>query len=169
MKLGLGAKQSQRAIKVNLGQSRSDVPPLVLNDAIDTDTYQDYRFENVEIKDGGSSYPESRLTLSSANQTEICFIEIEPVNVGGGRKLKVINGSGGDTYHDISGRIMITANPPAKGMVFDKWIGRSEPQYFEGLDQWIRSAGYIEDIYDSTTFVTLLDFITSVRATYKEK
>ena len=169
VKLGLGAKQSQRAIKVNLGQSRSDVPPLVLNDAIDTDTYQDYRFENVEIKDGGSSYPESRLTLSSANQTEICFIEIEPVNVGGGRKLKVINGSGGDTYHDISGRIMITANPPAKGMVFDKWIGRSEPQYFEGLDQWIRSAGYIEDIYDSTTFVTLLDFITSVRATYKEK
>ncbi|MDB4808904.1 hypothetical protein OAG85_03135, partial [Verrucomicrobiales bacterium] len=62
-----------------------------------------------------------------------------------------------------------TANPPAKGMVFDKWIGRSESQYFEGIDQWIRSTGYIEDIYDSTTFVTLLDFITTVRATYKEK
>ena len=97
----------------NLGQSRSDISPLVFNDAIDTDTYQDYRFENVEIKDGGSSYPESRLTLSSANKTEICFIEIEPVNVGGGRKLKVINGSGGDTYHDINAALKYKSLCPA--------------------------------------------------------
>ena len=64
---------------------------------------------------------------------------------------------------------MITANPPAEGMVFDKWIGNTEPQYFEGIDKWISNTGYIEDIYSSTTFVTKLDFYTAVKATYKKK
>jgi hypothetical protein len=80
-----------------------------------------------------------------------------------------MNGIGGGTYHDLSDRVMITANPPAEGMVFDRWIGNSEPQYFEGMDQWKRSTEYIEDIYDSTTFVTQLDYVTSVTATYKRK
>ncbi len=57
-----------------------------------------------------------------------------------------MNGSGGGTYHDLSDRVMITANPPAEGMVFDRWIGNSEPQYFEGMDQWKKSTEYIEDI-----------------------
>ena len=54
-------------------------------------------------------------------------------------------------------------------MIFDKWIGNTEPQYFEGIDKWITNTGYIEDIYSSTTFVTKLDYITSVKATYKKK
>jgi hypothetical protein len=56
-----------------------------------------------------------------------------------------------------------------KGMVFDRWVGNTEPQYFEGVDQWYHSSEYIGDIYSPTTFVTRLDYVTSVTATYKEK
>ena len=64
---------------------------------------------------------------------------------------------------------MIIADSPDDGMVFDKWIGNTEPQYFEGIDKWISNTDYIEDIYSSTTFVTKLDYITSVKATYRKK
>ena len=169
LKLGLGAKEPQGAIKVNLGQMRVDVPPLAINDPIEKDEYKEYVLDPVEIKDGGSGHSDARLTLSSANQTEIYFIEVEPVKFTGKRRLRVINGRGSGTYHDFSGPVMITADPPDEGRVFDKWIGNAEPQYFEEIDKWNRNTRYIEDIYDSTTFVTILDYITSVRATYREK
>ena len=126
-------------------------------------------FENFEVKDGGSHYAEAHLTLSSVNQTEIYFVEIEPVRIGGTRRLKVSNGSGSGAYREFCGPVVITANPPAEGMVFDKWIGNTEPQYFEEIDKWISNTGYIEDIYSSTTFVTKLDYYTAVKATYKKK
>ena len=72
-------------------------------------------------------------------------------------------------YKDLSGPVIITANPPAEGMVFDKWVGNSEPQYFEDIDKWLNNTEYIEDIYSSTTFVSVLDYITTVTATYKKK
>lgn len=167
--LGLGAKQSQKAIKVNLGQLASDRPPLLINDPIKTDTYKEYVFEEFEVKDGGSGLANARLTLSSANQTEIYFIAIELVRMGGNRKLRVTHGSGSGAYNDLSGPVLITANPPAEGMVFDRWVGNAEPQYFERIDQWKRSREYIEDIYSSTTFMTDLDYVTSVSATYRKK
>ena len=169
VKLGLGAKKSQQAIRVNLGQQRADGSQLFINDSIDTDKYNEYVFENFEVKDGGSIYSDVKLTLSSVNQTKIYFIEIEPMKIGGGRRLKVINGSGSGTYNEFYGRVMITADSPDDGMIFDKWIGNTEPQYFEGIDKWISNTGYIEDIYSLTTFVTKLDYITSVKATYKKK
>ena len=52
--------------------------------------------------------------------------------------------------------IIIVADPPAEGMVFDRWVGNAEPQYFEGVDQWYHSSEYIDDIYSPTTFVTRL-------------
>jgi len=119
-------------------------------------------FEDFEVKGG-------QLTLSSVNQTEIYFIEIELVKIGGTRRLVVTNGSGSGTYYDFCGPIMIKADPPAKGMVFDKWIGFTEPKYFKEVDKWISSTGYIEDIYSSTTFVNILDYNTSVKAIYKKK
>ena len=91
------------------------------------------------------------------------------MKIGGGKRLKVINGSGSGTYNEFYGRVMITADSPDDGMIFDKWIGNTEPQYFEGIDKWISNTGYIEDIYSLTTFVTKLDYITSVKATYKKK
>ena len=100
---------------------------------------------------------------------KIYFIEIELVRIGGKRRLKVINGIGSGTYHEFYGPVMITADSPDDGMVFDKWIGNIEPQYFEGINKWISNTGYIEDIYSSTTFVTKLDYITSVKATYRKK
>jgi hypothetical protein len=169
VKLGLGAKKSQQAIKVNLGQQRADGSQLFINDSIDTDKYNEYVLENFEVKDGGSIYSDVQLTLSSVNQTEIYFIEIEPVRIGGKRRLKVINGIGSGTYNEFYGPVMITADSPGDGMVFDKWIGNTEPQYFEGINKWISNTGYIEDIYSSTTFVTKLDYITSVKATYRKK
>lgn len=169
VKLGLGAKKSQQAIKVNLGQQRADGSQLFINDSIDTDKYNEYVLENFEVKDGGSIYSDVQLTLSSVNQTEIYFIEIEPVRIGGKRRLKVINGIGSGTYNEFYGPVMITADSPDDGMVFDKWIGNTEPQYFEGINKWISNTGYIEDIYSSTTFVTKLDYITSVKATYRKK
>ena len=77
VKLGLGAKQAQRSIKVNLGQLRSDIPPLVLNDSIETDKVEEYQFENMEIKDGGS-YSDSRLTLSSAIRLKSISLRSKP-------------------------------------------------------------------------------------------
>jgi len=167
--LGLGAKKSQQAIKVNLGQSRPDGTQVLINDPIDTDKYKEYVLENFELKDGGSNFAETQITLSSANQTELYFIEIEQVKAGGTRRLKVINGSGSGAYKDLSGPVIITANPPAEGMVFDKWVGNSEPQYFEDIDKWLNNTEYIEDIYSSTTFVSVLDYITTVTATYEKK
>lgn len=35
-------------------------------------------------------------------------------------------------------------------------------------DQWKRSTEYIEDIYSATTFVTDLDYVTRVKATYRK-
>ena len=169
MTLGLGAKQSQEAIKVNLGQLVSDRPPLLINDPIKTDAYKEYVIKEFEVKDGGSGLANARLTLSSANQTEIYFIAIELVRMGENRKLRVTHGRGSGAYNDLSGPVLITANPPADGMVFDRWIGNAEPQYFERIDQWKRSREYIEDIYSSTTFVTDLDYVTSVSATYRKK
>ena len=169
VKLGLGAKKSQQAIKVNLGQQRADSPQLFINDPIDTDKYDEYVVENFEVKDGGSIYSDVQLTLSSVNQTEIYFIEIEPLRIGGKKRLKVINGIGTGTYSEFYGPVMIIADSPDDGMVFDKWIGNTEPQYFEGIDKWISNTDYIEDIYSSTTFVTKLDYITSVKATYRKK
>ena len=120
-------------------------------------------------KDGGSGLADARLTLSSANQTEISFIEIEPVKLTGTRRLRVINGSGSGSYHDFSDRVLIKADPPAEGKVFDRWVGNAEPQYFEGIDQWKRSTEYIEDIYSTTTFVTDLDYVTTVKATFRKE
>ncbi len=167
--LGLGAKRSQQAIKVNLGQLAADRPPLLINDPIKADTYKKYVIEAFEVKDGGSGLSEARLTLSSANQTEIYFIEIELVRMGGNRKLRVTHGRGSGAYNDMSGLVLITANPPAEGMVFDKWIGNAEPQYFEKIDLWKSTTEYIEDIYSSTTFVTDLDYVMSVSASYRKK
>ena len=146
MKLGLGAKKSQQAIKVNLGQQRADSPQLFINDPIDTDKYDEYVVENFEVKDGGSIYSDVQLTLSSVNQTEIYFIEIAPLRIGGKKRLKVINGIGTGTYSEFYGSVMIIADSPDDGMVFDKWIGNTEPQYFEGINKWISNTNYIEDI-----------------------
>jgi hypothetical protein len=44
VKLGLGAKKSQQAIKVNLGQQRADSSQLFINDSIDTDKYNEFVF-----------------------------------------------------------------------------------------------------------------------------
>jgi len=167
--LGLGAKQSQQAIKVNLGQLAADRPPLSINEPIKADTYKEHVIEEFEVKDGGSGLSEARLTLSSANQTEIYFIKIELVRMGENRKLRVTNGSGSGAYNDLITPFLITANPPAEGMVFDKWVGNAEPQYFERIDQWKSTTEYLEDIYSSTTFVTDLDYVTSVSATYRKK
>ena len=94
---------------------------------------------------------------------------IELVRMGGNRKLRVTNGSGSGAYNDMGGPILITATPPAEGMVFDKWIGNAEPQYFEKIDLWKSTTEYIEDIYSSTTFVTDLDYVMSVSASYRKK
>ena len=41
VKLGLGAKKSQQAIRVNLGQQRADGSQLFINDSIDTHKYNE--------------------------------------------------------------------------------------------------------------------------------
>lgn len=169
LKLGLGATKSQQTIKLNLGQLSADRTPLSINDPIESDHYKQYVIDSFEVKDGGSGLADARLTLSSANQTEIYFIEIEPVKLTGRRRLRVINGSGSGSYHDVSGPVLIKADPPAEGMIFDRWVGNADPQYFEGIDQWKRSTEYIEDIYSTTTFVTALDYITTVKATYRKE
>jgi len=169
LKLGLGAKKSQRAVKLNLGQMSPDRTPLSINDPIESDHYKEYTFEVFEVKDGGSGLADARLALSSANQTEIYFIEIEPVKLTGTRRLRVINGRGSGAYHDLSGPVLIKADPPAEGTVFHRWVGNAEPQYFEGIDQWKRSTEYIGDIYSTTTFVTDLDYVTTVKATYRKE
>ena len=118
---------------MNLGQLASDRPPLLINDPIKTDTYKEYVFEEFEVKDGGSGLANARLTLSSANQTEIYFIAIELVRMGGNRKLRVTHGSGSGAYNDLSGPVLITANPPAEG--FPRWEVNSIGYLCDGSNQ----------------------------------
>ena len=168
VRLGLGTRGSQSTVNVSLGQLRADGDLRTIHESIGSDEYKEYVLEGVELKDGGTMLSEVRLSLSSVNQTEIYFIEIEAERIGGMRTLRVTNGSGSGRYFEFGRPVMIVADSPGAGMVFDKWIGNSEPQYFERLDQWYRSSEYIDDIYSPTTFVTKLDYVTSVTATYRK-
>ena len=169
VKLGLGTKGDQDTVNFSLGQLRADGEQRTIHERIGSGEYKEYVLEGVELKDGGTVLSEVRLSLSSVNQTEIHFIEIESERIGGLRKLKVTNGSGSGRYYEFGRPVMIVADPPEEGMVFDRWVGNSEPQYFEGVDQWYRSSEYIDDIYSPTTFVTKLDYVTSVTATYRRE
>jgi hypothetical protein len=169
VRLGLGSKGPQDIVNVTVGQLRADGVQATIHEQIGSGEYKEYLLEEVELKDGGTILSDVRLSLSSVNQTEIYFIEIESMRIDGLRTLRVTNGSGSGRYYEFGEPALIVAKPPAEGMVFDRWVGNSEPQYFEGIDQWYRSPEYIDDIYSSTTFVTRLDYVTSVTATYKEK
>ena len=169
VRLGLGASGPQNIVNVRVGQLRADGVQTTIHEPLDSGNYKEYLLEGVELKDGGTVLSDVQLSLSSVNQTEIYFIEIESIRIDGLRTLRVTNGRGSGRYYEFGEPALIVANPPAEGMVFDRWIGNSEPQYFEGIDQWYRSSEYIDDIYSSTTFVTKLDYLTSVTATYKEK
>jgi hypothetical protein len=169
VRLGLGARGTQDTVNVTVGQLRADGSKISIHEQIGAGEYKEYLLEKVELKDGGTVLSDVRLSLSSVNQTEIYFIEIDSLRIDGLRKLRVTRGSGSGRYYEFGKPIIIVADPPAEGMVFDRWVGNAEPQYFEGVDQWYHSSDYIDDIYSPTTFVTRLDYVTLVTAIYKEK
>ncbi|MDB4664984.1 hypothetical protein OAE97_01405 [Verrucomicrobia bacterium] len=169
VRLGLGTRGPQGTVNVSVGQLRADGAKISIHEQIGVGEYKEYLLEKVELKDGGTVLSDVRLSLSSVNQTEIYFIEIESLRIDGLRTLRVTSGTGSGRYYAFGKPVMIVADPPTEGMVFDRWVGNTEPQYFEGVDQWYHSSEYIGDIYSPTTFVTRLDYVTSVTATYKEK
>jgi len=97
---------------------------------------------------------------SATSATTVVTIPLKAINLTATykvapqpHKLTVKNGSGSGSF--VKGQVIaITANPPAKGMVFDKWVGNSF---------------YIANIKSATTTVTMPNANFTVTASYKRK
>jgi hypothetical protein len=143
VRLGLGGTkgfypvESETELKIN-------VEGTVLEDPDGVDLLDEHILDSVYVTDG-------QLTLTSVEQSRICFIEIELMESLPDKHLIVNNGSGDGSYLEQDVAVII-ADSPAAGEVFDKWSG---------------DTAYLEDIYASTTFVTMPDTNVSITATYR--
>jgi hypothetical protein len=144
IRLGLGGKiimgwPVETELKIN-------VEGILVEDDDGVDLLDEHILESVPVLDG-------QLTLTSVEQSRICFIEIELLELASPRSITVENGSGdGDYYPDLGERILVIADTPPDGQVFDRWTG---------------DTGFLEDVYSSSTFVTLQDKDVHISATYK--
>ena len=145
VKLGLGGK-------ILLGwpvetELKIKIEDILVNDDDGIDLLDEYILDSLPIVDG-------QLTLTSVEQSRICFIEIELLQLISPRVLRVEKGNGdGEYFPDLDdSTIKIVADPPLIGHKFEKWIG---------------DTSYLEDIYSSTTFVRMPDTNITVTATYK--
>jgi hypothetical protein len=144
IRLGLGGKvllgfPVETELKIN-------AEGIVVEDNDGVDLLDENILDRLPVLDG-------QLTLTSVEQSRICFIEIELQQLVSPRTLAVENGSGdGEYYPDVDDEVMIMADPPLNGQVFDKWIG---------------DIAHLEDIYSSSTFVAMPDTNVNITATYK--
>jgi len=146
IRLGLGGTVIRGwAVETEL---KINVEGILVEDDDGVDLVDEHVLESVPVLDG-------QLTLTSVEQSRICFIEIELLELASPRMLTVENGSGdGDYYPDLEERILVIADTPPEGKVFDRWTG---------------DIGFLEDVYSSSTFVTLQDKDVHISATYKNE
>lgn len=144
IRLGLGGKlllgwPVETELKIN-------VEGILVQDNDGVDLLDEHILDSIPVLDG-------QLTLTSVEQSRICFIEIELQQLISPRTLAVGSGSGdGEYYPDVDDVVRIMADPPSSGQVFEKWTGDTI---------------HLEDVYSSTTFVTMPDTNVDLMATYK--
>jgi len=144
IRLGLGGKQDSdpgdiTELKINL-------EGVIVGDHDGVDLLDEHMLDSVPVLDG-------QLTLKSIEQSRICFIEIELLELAFPRSLTVENGSGdGFYYPDLGEEIMVVADAAPQGQVFDKWSG---------------DTASLEDVHSSTTLIRMPDKNVTISATYK--
>jgi len=144
IKVGLGGNlllglPTETELKIN-------VEGILVEDDDGVDLLDEHILDSIPVLDG-------QLTLTSVDQSRICFIEIELLELVSPRTLRVENGRGDGAYYpDLGEAIMVVADTPPDGQVFDRWTG---------------DTACLEDIYSSTTFVTMPDADVFISATYK--
>jgi hypothetical protein len=143
IRLGLGGKllldlPAESELKINM-------EGILVEDNDGIDLMDEHILDSIPVLDG-------QLTLTSVGQSRICFIEIELLELVSPRTLTVENGWGGGAYYpDLGEEIMVIADTPPDGQVFDRWTGDTT---------------YLEDVYSSTTFVSMPDTSVNISAMY---
>jgi hypothetical protein len=144
IRLGLGGKLGSGSTE--LTELKIDVEGILVEDNDGIDLMDEHILDSIPVLDG-------QLTLTSVGQSRICFIEIELLKLVSPRTLTVEHGSGDGAYYpDLGEEIMVAADTPPDGQVFDRWTGDTT---------------YLEDVYSSTTFVSMPDTHVHISATYK--
>jgi hypothetical protein len=144
IRLGLGGKlllglPTETELKLN-------VEDILVEDNDGVDLLDEHILDSIPVMDG-------QLTLTSVEQSRICFIEIELLELVSSKTLTVENGGGGGEYYpDLGEKIKVVADTPPDGQVFEKWIGDTT---------------FLDDIYSSTTFAAMPDTNVFITATYK--
>ncbi|MCK4746060.1 MAG: hypothetical protein KAT15_03455, partial [Bacteroidales bacterium] len=144
IRLGLGGKlflgmPTMTELKIN-------VEGILVEDNDGIDLLDEHILDSIPVLDG-------QLTLTSVQASRICFIDIELLELVSQRTLTVENGRGdGEYYPDLDEKIMIVADTPPDGQVFDRWTGDTI---------------YLDDVYASTSFVSMPDTNVNISATYK--
>ncbi len=144
VRLGLGGKLP--AGQAEMTELMINVEGVFVEDNDGIDLLDEHILDSIPVLDG-------QLTLTSVGQSRICLIEIELLELVSPRTLTVNNGSGdGEYYPDLGEEIMVIADTPPDGQVFDHWTGDTT---------------CLEDVYSSTTFVIVPDTSVSISAKYK--
>jgi hypothetical protein len=142
IRLGLGGK----LFRLGNTELKINVEGFFVEDNDGIDLLDEHILDSIPVLDG-------QLTLTSVEQSRICFIEIELLELVSPRTLTVENGSGdGDYFPDVEDAVVIKADSPSEGQIFDKWIG---------------DTAYLEDVYSSTTSLSMPDTNVFISATYK--
>ena len=145
IRLGLGGKillglPKETELKIN-------VEGMLVEDPDGVDLLDEHILDSIPVLDG-------QLTLTSVEQSRICFIEIELLELLSPKTLTVENGLGGGAYFpDLEEDILVIADTPPEGQEFDKWTGDTT---------------CLEDMYSSSTLVSMPDTHVFISASYKD-
>lgn len=144
IRLGLGGKLFRGwAVETEL---KIDIEGILVEDPDGVDLLDEHILDGIPVLDG-------QLTLTSVEESRICFLEIELLELVAPRTLTVENGRGaGEYYPDLEEEILVIADTPPEGQVFDNWTGDTT---------------YLEDVDASATFVSMPDADISLSATYR--
>ena len=110
-----------------------------------------YRFKEWQVIEGGVTIANNSFTMPAVNVTVKAIFEEIPVTK---YALTVTNGGGSGTY-EAGSTVTITAEAPAQGKVFDKWIITS-------------GGGTLADASSATTTYTMPAGPATVTATYQD-
>ena len=143
VRLGLGGTKGFYPVETET-ELKINVEGIIIEDQDGIDLTDEHLLDSVYVTDG-------QLTLTSVEQSRICFIEIKNVDFLPDNQLVVNDGSGDGKYFENDVAVVI-ADAPVEGQVFDKWTG---------------DIAFLEDAYSSATTLTIPDRNVSISAKYK--
>ena len=143
VRLGLGGTKGFYPVETET-ELKINVEGILIEDPDGVDLTDEHVIDSVPVTDG-------QLTLTSVEQSRICFIGIRNVEFLTENQLVVNNGSGDGKYFENDVAIVV-ADVPVEGQVFDKWTG---------------DIAFLEDAYSSATTLTMPDRNVSISAIYK--